>query len=65
MDFSALGKKSSQSFHQQKALIKKVLAGQQMPCPVCKQSLRVFPPGSDQPGIRCPKGCTDIALDFS
>nr|WP_115719833.1 hypothetical protein [Gallaecimonas mangrovi] len=64
MDFSGLNKKTAKSFNDQKALIKKVMAGRSVPCPVCKGPLTLHPPGSSKPGIRCAKGCTDIGLEF-
>jgi hypothetical protein len=66
---SALQKKSSRSFHQQKTLIKKLMAGQQVLCQCCQQPLQLhLPKGSNEAEsstICCPKGCTDILLDFS
>ncbi|EKE73758.1 hypothetical protein [Gallaecimonas xiamenensis] len=64
MDFSGLNKKTAKSFNDQKALIKKVMSGRPMACPQCGKPLVLHPPGSAQPGIRCAKGCTDIALEF-
>lgn len=64
--FKQLQKESSRSFNDQKALIKKVIAGRQIKCPQCAQILRLATPeNSDRPGIRCNNGCTDIELDFS
>ena len=65
-DFSQLQKKSSRSFNDQKALIKKIIAGREIKCPDCGQNIQHFPPEtSEQPGIRCTRRCTDIELDFS
>ena len=62
-----LQKKSSQSFHQQKNIIKKLTAGQQVLCDTCKQPLKLRLPvkGKAQQvsSIFCDKGCTDILLD--
>ncbi|PCH97943.1 MAG: hypothetical protein COB83_00555 [Gammaproteobacteria bacterium] len=64
--FSALQKKSKNSFASQRQLMKKVMAGQTVHCSVCKEPLSLFTPGSnDISGIRCKKGCTDIQLDFA
>lgn len=67
-----LGKQSSKSYNDQKAMIKKVLAGRDIYCKSCKQLLVATLPDSDveagdgsQSGIRCVKGCTDISLDFA
>ncbi len=65
--FEKISALSSKSFHDQKALIKKVLAGREVKCKVCQQLLTYkLPTGEDTPtGIYCKKGCTDIALDFT
>jgi len=64
--FTNIQKQSSRSFNDQKALIKKVFAGREIKCHACHNILSLITPEqSDQPGIKCPKGCTDIALDFA
>ena len=64
--FKQLQKESSRSFNDQKALIKKVIAGRQIKCPQCAQILRLATTeNSDRPGIRFNNVCTDIKLDFS
>lgn len=64
--FEAFSKQSAKSFNDQKALIKKVLAGRTMLCKSCQQVL-IFNDKSDKDDIpatiRCAKGCTDIELD--
>ena len=62
MDFSALNKATANSFHQQKSIIKKVLAGKSVQCPSCKQSLELDA-SSAVLTIKCSKGCTDIQLE--
>jgi hypothetical protein len=68
--FAALQKKSKNSFANQRQLLKKVMAGQTVLCPTCKQPLFLIKPKHNGPasteisGIRCKKGCTDIQLDF-
>ena len=76
--FSALQKNSSRSFHQQKKVIKKLMAGQQVLCEHCQHPLKLHLPREKQPNdqsthvkstddkstICCAKGCTDIQLDF-
>lgn len=68
--FAALQKKSKDSFFKQKQLVKKVIAGQEVLCPTCQQPLHLLTPehcsrsSSENSGIRCKKGCTDIQLDF-
>lgn len=67
--FKALGKQSAKSFNDQKALIKKVLAGRTMTCEHCKQVIEFIDKKSKkeqvEPAvIRCKKGCTDIELDI-
>lgn len=64
LDFSVVNKETSDSFHKQKALIKKVLAGKTVACNRCKQPLLLVPKNKEgQAYIRCKKGCTDIELD--
>ena len=63
--FKALTDSSAKSYHQQKAFIKRVLAGKVNSCPVCKQPLKVVLESKElQAGIFCHKKCTDIALDI-
>ncbi|AZQ84952.1 hypothetical protein EKO29_13725 [Colwellia sp. Arc7-635] len=63
--FDRLKKVSAKSFNDQKALIKKVLAGRDMPCQQCGTSIRVvLPEDKATTGLYCAKGCTNIALDF-
>ena len=67
--FKALGKQSAKSFNDQKALIKKVLAGRTMVCEHCKQVIefydkKVKKEQIEPAVIRCKKGCTDIELDI-
>ncbi len=65
-----LQKKSKNSFAEQRKLLKKVMAGNVVPCSVCKQPLFLITPQNsnksnhEYSGIRCKKGCTDILLDF-
>ena len=63
--FSALQKASKDSFFEQKKLVKQVMLGKSVLCARCKQPLKLYTPEQDElTGIRCVKGCTDIALDF-
>ncbi len=68
--FAQLQKKSKNSFADQRRLLKKVMAGQTVLCPTCHQPLCLLTPkdsatvGSENSGVRCKKGCTDIQLDF-
>lgn len=63
--FSRLKKVSAKSFNDQKALIKKVLAGRDISCQHCGTAIRVVLPEDKQTtGLYCAKGCTNIALDF-
>ncbi len=64
--FEQLKKSSAKSYNDQKALIKKVMAGREIKCKTCGSILRlVVPEDKTTPGIFCGKGCTDISLDFS
>lgn len=67
---ASIQKLSKKSYNDQKALIKKVLAGREMPCEHCG-NLLVFIPADDQQSarIQCIKRtqvqCIDIELDVS
>lgn len=66
MDFSALNKKSSDSFAKQRNMLKKLGKGQTLYCEVCKGALTLNLK-TDQPGkgvVSCAKGCTDILLEL-
>jgi len=64
--FSRLKKASAKSFNDQKALIKKVLAGREIACQQCGTLIQVvLPEDKSATGLYCSKGCTNIALDFS
>jgi hypothetical protein len=67
--FSALHKSSSTSFHHQKALIKKVMAGKKVSCENCLQRLSLSEKDDQQHEgklvICCVKGCTHIELDLA
>jgi len=63
--FDDLTKTTAKSFNEQKALIKKIMAGRTIPCQTCGTTIKlVLPEQSESPGLYCNKGCTDIALDF-
>lgn len=64
--FSVLQKASKASFFEQKKLLKQVMSGKISLCSTCKQPLTLYTPEqSELTGVRCAKGCTDIALDFA
>ncbi|WP_371373937.1 hypothetical protein [Thalassotalea aquiviva] len=66
VDFSKINKMTAKSFNDQKAVIKKVMAGREIKCKSCASVLKlVLPEQSDAPGIYCQNGCTHIELDFS
>ncbi|MBA6327325.1 hypothetical protein H4J46_05120 [Colwellia sp. MB02u-6] len=63
--FDRLKSVSAKSFNDQKALIKKVLAGRDIACKQCGTFIRVtLPEDKKNTGLFCAKGCTNIALDF-
>ena len=63
--FDRLKSVSAKSFNDQKALIKKVLAGRDIACKECGTLIRVIlPEDKKTTGLYCAKGCTNIALDF-
>ena len=64
LDFSVVNKETSQSFHKQKAMIKKVLAGKTVTCDTCLQPLFLVPKNNEgQAYIQCKKACTHIELE--
>ncbi|MGI2260143.1 hypothetical protein [Shewanella sp. GXUN23E] len=72
MDFSQINKLSAKSFNDQKNLIKRIGKGQTVHCADCGQVLQLRVPGKNPRqqeqealyGIHCPRGCTDIELEF-
>ena len=68
--FEALQKASKRSFAEQKQLVKKMMAGQEVLCSTCQQPLYLLTPkqsatkNNENSGIRCKNGCTDLQLDF-
>ena len=63
--FDEIKKTSAKSFNEQKALIKKVMAGRVIQCDTCGTTIKLaLPEQSESPGLYCSKGCTDITLDF-
>ena len=68
--FAALQKNSKNSFFKQKKIMQQVMMGKTVLCRECKQPLKLLTPkegilaSSEQTGISCTKGCTNIALDF-
>lgn len=63
LDFSALNKNASTSFHQQRNLIKKVFKGDKVSCPTCNQPITMLNSNKEQVHIGCKKGCTAINMD--
>lgn len=64
--FKALKKSSSDSYHQQKNMIKKIMLGQPVKCKTCNQSIKLTPANDEHLTLlTCPKGCTDIQLEIS
>jgi hypothetical protein len=64
--FKELQKNSSRSYHQQKSLIKKVIAGKPVNCEVCGGLLELRLSDKDAlSGIFCPKRCTEIYLEIN
>ncbi len=64
LDFSIVNKETSNSFHKQKSVIKRVLSGKKVACETCQQPLILVP--TNQEGnayINCKKGCTNIELE--
>lgn len=64
--FAELQKNAKNSYNQQKATIKKILAGKTVPCLKCQQALQLQIDNKQQAGvILCDKGCTEIHLEMS
>ncbi len=64
--FAALQKASKASFFEQQKLVKQIMHGKTVLCKTCQQPLALHTPEQNAlTGIRCVKGCTDIALDFA
>ena len=67
MDFSGLNKKASDSFHQQRNMLKKLTQGKTLKCEKCANIL-TLDLATSEPGkgvVKCKQGCTDIALELS
>lgn len=64
IDFSDLNKQTSDSFHAQRNLLKKVFKGEQVPCQHCQQSLALIPAQDGVAFVSCNKGCTKIELEL-
>ena len=63
--FSELQKHSKASFNNHKKMVKQMMAGKVVRCELCRQPLTLYTPEKNEySGIRCDKGCTDVALDF-
>jgi ATP sulfurylase len=63
--FKALQKKTSDSFHQQKKLIKNIMLGKNVYCRQCQEILQVkFTKEATIAHVCCTKGCTDIELEL-
>lgn len=67
MDFSALTKKSADSFNQQKNILKQLAKGKTVKCPHCQQALTLdLKTDQQSQGVaKCAKGCTEIQLDLA
>ena len=64
---TTLNKRTSKTYNDQKAMIKKVMQGRIINCQKCKQPLHLDAPTkvNDSRGkLACKNGCTDIELDM-
>lgn len=65
VDFSKLNKLSAKSFNEQKAMLKKVMLGRLIKCPICQLAISLQPVEvKGQVRVCCPNACTDIELDI-
>jgi hypothetical protein len=66
MDFSDINKKSSDSFHKQRNMLKQLAQGKALKCEKCNGAL-FLDLATSEPGkglVKCNKGCTNIILDL-
>ncbi|MBQ4834158.1 hypothetical protein J8L70_12965 [Pseudoalteromonas sp. MMG010] len=66
MDFSAINKQASNSFHRQRNILKKLAQGQEIQCDSCNKPLSLnLNNNDDNKGlISCQAGCTHILLEL-
>lgn len=66
MDFSGINKKSSESFHKQRNMLKQLAQGKTLRCEKCNGVL-LLDLATNQPGkglVKCNQGCTNIVLEL-
>ncbi|KPU83684.1 hypothetical protein JI57_00565 [Psychromonas sp. PRT-SC03] len=64
LDFSAINKSSTRSYHEQKNMIKNIGKGRTVLCPMCQQALTLWVSVNDATGVTCSRGCTSISLEI-
>jgi hypothetical protein len=66
MDFSGINKKSSESFHKQRNMLKQLALGKTLKCEKCHGVLSLDL-ATNEPGkgvVKCKQGCTHIVLEL-
>ncbi|MBW4968253.1 MULTISPECIES: hypothetical protein [unclassified Pseudoalteromonas] len=66
MDFSNLNKKTSDSFHKQRNMLKQLAKGKTLKCEKCNSVLTLDLATSEvgKGAVKCKQGCTDIILEL-
>lgn len=68
LDFSKINKLTALSFKEQRQMIKKLGKGDTVLCQLCNKPLTLTSVTKNKDtqnnGVRCQKGCTDISLEF-
>lgn len=64
IDFSTINKKAANSFHAQKKMLKKVMAGETVNCQECGTKLSLIPAKDGIAYVSCAPGCTKIELEL-
>ncbi|MBH0058928.1 hypothetical protein I6F65_18455 [Pseudoalteromonas sp. SWXJZ94C] len=66
MDFSVLNKKTSDSFHKQRNMLKKLGQGKTIKCEKCDGVLKLdlATDESSKGVVKCKQGCTNIMLEL-
>jgi len=63
IDFSIQNKNAANSFHAQKKMLKRVMAGENITCQHCQGTLTLIPVKDGIAFVRCKKQCTNVELE--
>lgn len=64
VNFLAINKAATESFKQQRELIKRLGKGETVLCETCKKPLTLSVSAKGEPGVSCAQGCTHIDLEL-